>query len=627
MATPPTSRPPASRAGANALGQQLQAAFGLHAQGRTAEAEAAATQILKIAPKEPNALYLLGILAHQAGDAKTAAQYFEQSYKADRNSVAALSGLGIVRLDQQRHGEAKGLFEKALKLQPGDAMLLNNLGLAQKGAGDLERACKSFEAAFKARPDFAAAAANLADALRKQGLEDEAEQIYRAGLTRTPRDAALNAGLGGLLATAGRMEEALSHFQAAYDAPEARTDVELQRNYAAILIYKGLLRKAEDVLRAACLCAPEDVATLVDLADLLRTEGGEDRAAEAQSLYTKAAEAVERFAARRDAPPLTLHRGATALEQLKRFDEAFALHKRAQAGWRDQAHRQNRRYDRDEIDRFNRATQIVFDRIDAGGADQEGRRLVSDRPVFIVGMPRSGTSLAEQILASHPDVYGAGELTKIPELAGRLSDDVGRAWPEAAEDLTPARADALAEAYLEALPAASKGARYVVDKLPPNFWYVGFIRRLFPTAHIIHSVRHPVDIGLSIFTQRFGHDLLYDHDLEDIAHYFAAYREVMGFWERWDPTMGAVVYERMVADQAGETRRLLDRLGLDWDDRVLAFHETDRDVLTASRLQVRQPIYSTSVEKWRRYETGLAPLLKALGPLADYQAYLKDRGL
>jgi tetratricopeptide (TPR) repeat protein len=149
---PPGSRPTAGgpHAGPNALAQQLQAAFALQAEGRLEEAEAAAKRILKLAPKEPNTLYLLGIIAHQRGDTKAAAQHFEKSYKADRRSVAALSGLGIVRLDQKRYGEARELFRKALTLQQGDAMLLNNLGLAEKGAGDLAKAADCFRKALAA---------------------------------------------------------------------------------------------------------------------------------------------------------------------------------------------------------------------------------------------------------------------------------------------------------------------------------------------------------------------------------------------------------------------------------------------------------------------------------------------
>ena len=630
MATPPTSRPPASRAGANALGQQLQAAFGLHAQGRTAEAEAAAKRILKIAPKEPNALYLLGIIAHQAGDAKTAAQHFEKSYKADRNSVAALSGLGIVRLDQQRHGEAKGLFEKALKLQPGDPMLLNNLGLAQKGAGDLERACRSFEAAFKARPDFAAAALNLGETLGALGRPEAAERVYRSGLARDPGSPELNNAVAALLADRSDIDGALEVIERASADPRGRADPEIVRNHANLLINKNRLGAAEEVLRAGLEARPDAVTLLVDLGDLLRARGGEGetgeaRKAEARALYERAASLGE-TRPETLAQPIALHRMAAALDQLKRYEDSFAYQMRAQSAWKRQAAERGRRYDRTEMARSAERTIEIFSEIPAPRADDPGGS-PSTRPIFILGMPRSGTSLAEQILASHPDVFGAGELPTIPELIGAAMAESRSPWPDLARGLSDERRSELAARYLDALPEAAGDAPFVVDKLPPNFWYLGFIRLLFPRATIIHTMRHPIDVCLSIFTQRFSNDLLFDHDLSDLAHYYRQYRRLMDFWEGWEPALIPLSYERMVADQDGETRRLIERLGLAWDDRVLAFHETDRDVLTASRLQVRQPIYSSSVEKWRRYETGLTPLIEALGPLADYQAYLAARGL
>lgn len=603
----------------SALGQQLQAAFQLHAQGRTAEAEAAARRILKIAPKEPNALYLLGVLAHQAGDAKAAAQHFEKSYKADRNSVAALAGLGIVRLDQQRYGEARGLFEKALALQPGDPSLLNNLGLAHKGGGALQAAAQSFRAAVAANPGYSTAVANYADALRGLGRDAEAERALRDALRRAPEDGALNAGLGGLLATAGDMDRALQHLEVAYRALAGRVDPDIHRNYANVLIYKGRLDEAEAVLRDAVAAHPDEALTLVDLADLLHSRGDSTRREEAQALYRRAAEVGVALA---KPSPMALHRTAAALERLGRHGESFRFQTRAQSAWREAAERLGKRYDRAAMEREAAEIQAVFERTPKQESRLADRRLLSNKPIFIVGMPRSGTTLAEQILASHPAVTGAGELPTIPALVQRLQEATGRPWPEAAAHMTPHLADELAEGYLAALPAEAADTPYCTDKLPPNFWYVGFIRRLFPGARILHTLRHPLDVGLSIFSQRFGHDLLYDHDLEDIGHYYRLYWDLINFWRRWDPGVETLVYEEMVADQAGETRRLLERLGLPWDERVLAFHETERDVVTASYLQVRQPIYRGSVQKWRRYEAELQPLADALGGLADYEATL-----
>lgn len=611
----------ANRGALNPLGQQLQAAFGLHAHGRAAEAEAAAKRILKVAPKEPNALYLLGIIAHQAGDLKRAGQHFEKSYKADPKSVAALSGLGILRLDQKRHAEARELFRKALKLQKNDAVLLNNLGLAHKGTGDLDRAVENFRAALAADPRYATAALNLGDAERMLGRADAAEKAFRHGLSVDPAMPELHNAIAGLLADRNEIDTAIEHLRHAHDAPRGGRDPEVACNLANLLVNKNRMADGIAVLRQSLAAHPDAIQAMVDLADLLRAGDDADARAEAETLFARAAELAGDPRRREAMRPIELHRAARALEVTKHYTESFDCQAKAQAGWRAQAAAAGRRYDRGDLEDLAARTEAVFGAITAPGPDDPGGH-PSDRPVFILGMPRSGTSLAEQILASHADVFGAGELPAIPEILEELIAETGKPWPDCAAGLDAAARRELGQRYLDRLPAAAEGAAHVVDKLPPNFWYLGFIRLIFPKATILHSVRDPMDTGLSIFTQRFSNDLLYDHDLSDIGHYFGVYRRIMAFWESWDGRVQRLVYEALVADQAGQSRALLDWLGLGWDDAVLDFHKTDREVLTASRLQVRQPIYASSVEKWRRFEAELKPLADALGPHADYAAYL-----
>ncbi|MBP5858143.1 sulfotransferase [Marivibrio halodurans] len=614
----------ANRSALNPLGQQLQAAFGLQARGRLDEAEAAAKRILKMAPKEPNALYLLGILAHQRGDTKAAAQHFEKSHKADPRSVAALSGLGIVRLDQRRYKEARDLFRRALDRQKNDPKLLNNLGLAHKGAGDMARAVECFRAALSADPRYATAALNLGDAALSGGDAEAAEQAYRHGLSVDPDMPELHNGMANILADRNDLDAAIAHLRRAHDGPRGDRDPDIACNLANLLVNKNRMDEAVAVLRQCLDRRPEAIEPLVDLADVLRARGGEGDQEESNGFFARAAEIASDGKALDAMKPIELHRAARALEVAKRYDASFACQRRAQSGWRAQASAAGKFYDRGGLESLAARTAEIFATIPAPGPDDPDGH-PSDRPIFILGMPRSGTSLAEQILSSHADVFGAGELATIPQILESLVAETGRDWPDCARALTAERRRDLAQRYLDALPAAASGKRHLVDKLPPNFWYLGFIRLLFPKAAILHTVRDPMDTGLSIFTQRFSNDLLYDHDLGDIGHYYGLYRRVMDFWEGWDVRVQRVVYEAMIADQAGQSRALLALLGLDWDDRVLDFHKTDREVLTASRLQVRQPIYTTSVEKWRRYETGLKPLAEALGPLADYKAYLAAR--
>lgn len=244
----------------------------------------------------------------------------------------------------------------------------------------------------------------------------------------------------------------------------------------------------------------------------------------------------------------------------------------------------------------------------------------SPAPVFIVGMPRSGTTLIEQILATHPEVYGADELTTLPRLKNAL---IGRDFPDAPDSkdrlASSNRLAQLAKAYLDEsrqhLDNPNGLYRHLIDKQPGNFMFCGLISMVFPDAKIIHCKRNPLDTCLSCFSKYFVSGQSFTYDLKELGEYYRAYDDLMKHWHNVLPenVLIEVQYEDVIADQERETRRLLEFLGLDWDPAVLSFHETSRSVRTASASQVRQPIYRSSVERWRPYEKELAPLFEALG--------------
>jgi len=236
-----------------------------------------------------------------------------------------------------------------------------------------------------------------------------------------------------------------------------------------------------------------------------------------------------------------------------------------------------------------------------------------DRPVFIVGMPRSGTSLVEQILASHREVHGAGELADLGLLA--LSTAHGPTeYPESVADLGPADVERLATAYRSRLDQIAPGARRVTDKMWQNFEFLGFASLLFPGARVIHCTRDPMDTGLSCYFQHFyGAGVAFAYDLAHIGAYHRQYRRIMAHWQGiLSLPILEVCYERLVADTEQETRRIVDFLGLPWDPSCLRFFETERVVGTASHEQVRRPVYRTSVGRHRHYREWLEPLARAL---------------
>jgi hypothetical protein len=239
-----------------------------------------------------------------------------------------------------------------------------------------------------------------------------------------------------------------------------------------------------------------------------------------------------------------------------------------------------------------------------------------ERPVFIVGMPRSGSTLAEQILSSHPDIYGAGEVKYFSYALGKLRDRFPflPKYPDLMKKITPPQMDIVAKNYVQSLTATSGDAKRVTDKLLTNFFFAGLINLLFPNAKIVHTRRDPVDTCLSGFTKLFKDDMPHSYDLGELGRYYAKYRELMDYWETVLPegTLITVQYEDVVADTEKEARRLIEFLGLPWDPKCVDFHKSDRPVKTASVAQVRRPIYKTSVKRWMKYGDGLQPLADAI---------------
>ena len=241
----------------------------------------------------------------------------------------------------------------------------------------------------------------------------------------------------------------------------------------------------------------------------------------------------------------------------------------------------------------------------------------SHLPIFVLGMPRSGTTLTEQIIASHPEVHGAGELPDLMAIAGR--EIAGAAFPDNVRQLDQTKLAAWGAEYVAGLRRRAPDARCITDKMPANFQAIGLIHLMLPNAKIIHVNRNPVDTCLSCFTTLFKEGSLeYTYDLAELGRYYADYARLMGHWRNVLPD-GAfldIQYEDIVADQEGQARRITEYCGLEWDEACLDFYKSQRVVRTASVTQVRQPIYKSSVERWRPYEKFLEPLLDALGDLA-----------
>jgi hypothetical protein len=318
---------------------------------------------------------------------------------------------------------------------------------------------------------------------------------------------------------------------------------------------------------------------------------------------------AERLPAMTEVEQTQLHFAlAKAYEDQRRFEQAFAHYSAGNASRR-------RRMDYDEPTTLHRLQRFApaFDGQAMRRAPPRGAS--PDVPIFIVGMPRSGSTLVEQILASHACVFGGGELSYFADEADRLVKDEGADLGEIVLAMTPADFAEIGARYRKKLRALAPDAPRIADKLPSNCQYLGLIRMALPDARIIHTRRDPVDTCLSCFAQTFSAGFAYSNDLGDLGRYYRAYADLMAHWRRVLPewSMLEVQYEDLVADFEPQARRILDYCGLDWDARCLDFHETRRPVITASAAQVRQPIYQSSSGRAKAYGPLLQPLLDALG--------------
>lgn len=585
----------------------LKRAFQLNAEGRPDDAMQLVKPLFKAYPKHPTVLYLMGVIHHRKGETDKAATFFRKAWTADKTNVGAVSGLGLIALDKERFAEASDRFREAIRINPRDASLYNNLGLALKGMKQYGEAEEAFLTALDLQPDAIETHQNIARVLAQIGDMERAGVHLKTVLDSGRAEARDLVDYGSVLRVMGDTDEAMAFYRRAIEMDPAMAEAHL--HLGSVLETRGDFGEAEQEYRAAIEIDPESLTARLELGVLLSST---DREEEAEAIFDEVLK-DSRISKNLDAiAPNVSYRIGKALDQLKRHEEAFPFFLNAHAQWKAILDSSGRGYAlADQEAAFDRIIN-VFSGIEPGSI----RGSDSKRPVFIVGMPRSGTSLLEQVLASHPDIYGAGELPIVTDLARSLSAEEGL-WPDGIAAVGAEGIAERAERYLAEIAKLDDKARFVTDKMPANHVYTGLIRLMFPEALIIHSRRNPMDTCLSVFMQKFGSEMRFDHDLMDIAHYYGQYRRLMDFWHRWDPSILTVDYELMVADLETQARALIDRLGLEWDDRCLEFHKTKREVRTASRLQVRKPIYNSSVERWRRYGDHLIPLKDALGKLAD----------
>ncbi len=491
--------------------------------------------------------------------------------KADPFEVRAIRMLAELAARIGRWGDAEKLLRRALEIAPGFTAARANLALVLGRTGRPAEALEVLEPVLEVEAESIGHWNLKAATLGRLGDFDQSIRIYRQVLAKAPRQPRVWLSFGHMLKTVGRQEEGIAAYRKALALRPA-----LGEAWWSLANLKTIRFDEADVaaMRAA-----------------LDTQAG--TGAPATSTVTDEDRLHLMFAL------------GKAMHDSGRTDEAFASYAAANALRRARQPFSARDLTR-TVDRSIAA--FTASALAGKGGCQ------SPDPIFIVGLPRAGSTLVEQILASHPQVEGTSELPDLPAIVRRRTN-----YPDYALDLSPDERTALGEEYLARAAVQRRTARpRFIDKLPNNWMFVPFIRLILPNATIIDARRHPLGCCLSNFRQHFARGQDFTYDLEDLGHYYADYVRLMDHIDAVLPGhVHRVHYERMVDDTEGQVRALLGHVGLDFDPACLAFHETERAVRTASSEQVRQPIYRSATEEWQRYGPYLGPLKAALGATLD----------
>jgi tetratricopeptide (TPR) repeat protein len=510
--------------------------------------------------------------------------------RAQPNDAKHLALRGNTAIARGLYAEAVAAYQELIKIAPRHAVALNNLGAALSKLGRDREAEAYFFSAIKIEPNFSDAHSNVGNALLLKGQYADAEQFLRHALKLNPRLVEARVNLGLALSFVGRLRDAKSNFDKALKHEPRNADALCGLGFIAMT--EGNFELATVMLDRALVARPK-------MPRALALQVGLRKMALSDSNWVKKAEEVAA------GPIAPMDESEMRFSIGKYYDDvgdyklAFENYKRANDLLKPIREPYDPEVYKAFVDDMIRVyTPGSFAELKRGGSN-------SARPVLVIGMPRSGTSLTEQIISTHRLAKGAGELNfwsnAFQEHEAAIRENT----------LDESARKKLAEQYLQVLSTKSADAARVVDKAPVNSDYLGVFHSIFPNARIIYMQRNPIDTCLSCYFQKFVLSLNFTMDLTDLAAHYRQHQRLMNHWRTVLPpgSILDVPYEQLVADQESWSRRILDFIGLDWDDRVMDFYATERAVVTASYWQVRQKMYTHSVERWRKYRKFIGPLL------------------
>ena len=568
-------------------------------QGRFAEAEVCFRQAVKLKPDHAIAYNNLGLALYDQGKLDEAVASLRKAVTLTPDFAEAHNNLGMVLHSLGKPDEAENCFHEAVKLKPDYTKAYNNLGLALHDQGKLDEAEANLSTAVTLTPDFVETYINLGIILNSQGRLEEAVASYRQALKLRPNYAEAYYNLGITLGDQGKLAESEASLR---QALKLKPDyIEAYNNLGLTLHSLGKLDEAGICFRQALKLNPNSAKVYKSLSMFIKPSDVDDIILGMEKLLKRKDLSDE------DKIDLGFALGKS-FENLAEYDKSFDFILEA-----NQVKRKSYTYsiqnDHELFGRIKKTFSPDFFSTHQGSSNPD------KTPIFIVGMPRSGTTLVEQIIASHPLVFGAGELLFLPNLVSKICAAYAAGkFPECILELDEEGFERMGSEYIEKIRKYSNSAQHITDKLPHNFIHLGLINKILPNAKVIHCVRNPMDNCLSIFKTDFKGQLhKYAYDLVETGQYYNLYLDLMAHWQKVLPGfIYSLKYEEMISDQQYQIKALLDFCGLPWDEACLAFHKTKRKVITASVAQVRQPIYKDSVELWKQYEKQLEPLRKVI---------------
>jgi len=585
------------------VNEAIQSALKNYQEGNLQQAEYISKNILRVQSNNIAAINLLGIINYQLKNYDSAIEYMEKLINLSPNNAQAYYVLGHSMQEKEQLDEAILYYQKALQLNPNLADAYYNLGSVFQDKERYDEAVSCYQRAMQINPTDIDACYNLGRVLQEKEQLDEAILYYQKALQLNPNLADAYNNIGIILQEKEQLNEALSCFQKALQLNP--NSFEVYNNIGNVYIVQGRLNEGISCFKKALRLKPNYTEALLNLVRNQNLSYDESK-----ELFKLTEELIKQDMSKNDSIHIYFAMGKLCFN-LKMFTESFEYYRLGNMLKREQV-----RFNIDSLVDILSRTKETFSADFIECRKSWGSN--SEMPIFIFGMPRSGTTLVEQIIASHPNVYGGGELQFFNRMDQKLASifKVNERYPECLNFLDDQTAYDVAELYIKEirkLAGPSKDYTRITDKNPYNFLHLGLISLLFPKTSFIHCQRHPLDTCISIYFQNFSTGNHFAYDLSELGQYYREYLKLMNHWRKVLPVnIFELKYEDIVQQQEEVSRKLIEFCGLEWDSACLDFHKKDRPVFTASNWQVRQPIYTTSCGRWQNYEQFLDPLKELL---------------